>query len=99
MLQHTIRGTRALQTLSLRAARSGNAVRSISGASSSNPKSKTPKSSSQEQMDANKKKLEDLEKKSGSIGGGNFQRPSREELKKKGDEAQVEQQRPDDGVY
>ncbi|SCU81526.1 LAFA_0C05556g1_1 [Lachancea sp. 'fantastica'] len=93
MLQQTIRGTRALQTLSLRA------TRSISGASSSNPKSKTPKSPSQEQLDANKKKLEDLEKKSGSVGGGKYERPSREELKKKGTDAQIEQQRPDDGVY
>ncbi|SCU78299.1 LADA_0A04940g1_1 [Lachancea dasiensis] len=95
MLSQTIRGTRALQSSTLRSIRTSIGVRSIVQDAKSQVKS--PEGVSQAELDANKKKLEDLEKKAHSKEG--LQRPSREELKKKGEDAQVEQQRPDDGVY
>lgn len=68
------------------------------------PAAMLPKSSdevSQSELDANKAKLEELEKEpvKGQSFSGTFKRPSEEELKKRGEDAQIEQQRPDDGVY
>ncbi|SCU83651.1 LAME_0C05996g1_1 [Lachancea meyersii CBS 8951] len=94
MLQQTIRGSRTLQNLTLQTARPGVALRCIS----KQAKSKTPESASQKELNANQKRLEELEKK-GDSKNSKYQMPSREELKKKGEDAQVEQQRPDDGVY
>ncbi|SCU99808.1 LANO_0F03774g1_1 [Lachancea nothofagi CBS 11611] len=95
MLQQTLKATRTLQGLSFRAARSGIAVRCISNGAA---QSKTPDGLTQEELDSNKKKLEELEKKKGGK-NHDYERPSRDQLKKRGDDAQVEQQRPDDGVY
>lgn len=62
------------------------------------PQEKDGSEYTQKDMEENQRKLEQLEKKQKSI-ESDLQRPSREELKKKGDDAQVEQHRPDDGVY
>ncbi|CAI4037955.1 hypothetical protein SMKI_04G2920 [Saccharomyces mikatae IFO 1815] len=46
-------------------------------------------------FDSNKKKLDSLEHGKNP----NFKQPGMEDLKKKGDDARIEQNRPDDGVY
>ncbi|EJS44276.1 fmp16p [Saccharomyces arboricola H-6] len=46
-------------------------------------------------FDSNKEKLDSLEHGKST----NFKQPGMEDLKKKGDDARIEQNRPDDGVY
>ncbi|CCF57253.1 hypothetical protein KAFR_0C02600 [Kazachstania africana CBS 2517] len=50
----------------------------------------------QQLFDKNK---ENLEKMESDYKYSDFQKPTMEELKKKGDDARIEQNRPDDGVY
>jgi len=49
----------------------------------------------QKKFDANKKKLEKLE----HGGHSGIKKPSMEKLQQKGEDARIEQNRPDDGVY
>lgn len=55
----------------------------------------------QEDLDRNKEELERLEHEPVKHQNlkGSFSRPSEEELKRRGEDAQVKQHRPDDGVY
>lgn len=50
----------------------------------------------QKEFDENKEKLEKLEHGDKNT---DFKKPSMEELQKRGDDARIEQNRPDDGVY
>ncbi|KAM3159814.1 Protein FMP16, mitochondrial [Lachancea thermotolerans] len=96
MLQQTTRGTRMLAGVAARAATPRASQRFLSRSCALQmPAGKSDMT--QKDMDANKKKLDELEKKSHN--GGAYKRPSTDELKKKGEDAQVEQHRPDDGVY
>ncbi|CDO94649.1 unnamed protein product [Kluyveromyces dobzhanskii CBS 2104] len=59
-----------------------------------------PKDPDQRMFDRNQKKLEHLEEEGhGHAKDAELKRPSLKTLQKKGKEAPIKQQRPDDGVY
>ncbi|SCV03972.1 LAMI_0H12420g1_1 [Lachancea mirantina] len=93
-----------LKTTRFTAKSAQNALSLASRSFTSNPVAFMPKKDddvTQQQLDENKAKLEELEKGNSKHGTfqGELKRPSDAELKKRGEDAQVEQQRPDDGVY